>query len=109
MAGRSPRYRKRKDKNHPELVKELQQVGIIVLDCAAKGFYTDLLIGWRGVWAFVEVKNPDSLTKAQERNRAKSLTDTEATLRDMAKMNDLPFVIATSADEVLRYMEGLTT
>ncbi len=109
MGRSSPRYAKKKDANHPAIVKDLRDIGMVVLDCAAKGFYTDLLIGWRGVWCFFEVKDQNQLSKAQRAERALTLTDTEETLKEMAERNDLPFAIVVSSDEAIEYMTKLTT
>ena len=64
------------DKNQPEIVSGLEDVGASVKSLAAVGGGVhDLLVGFRGVNYLLEVKNPDTEVKAfREGNNAAALT-----------------------------------
>lgn len=52
------RYAAKVDDNHREIVETLRGVGAYVIDCAHVGSgFPDLLVGWRGRWMLVEVKD----------------------------------------------------
>lgn len=49
------------DKNQPDIVKHLRSAGVAVVSLAAVGNgIPDLLCGWRGVNALLEIKDPSS-------------------------------------------------
>jgi hypothetical protein len=64
------RYRRRpsghKDQNHDAVVRELRQLGATVLETHALGDDApDLVVGWRGVTALVELKSADKVLGRQ--------------------------------------------
>lgn len=70
------RYRRRpsghKDENHDRVVSELRQAGCSVMETHALGDNApDLVVGWQGVTALVELKNGaryhQTVTKMRER------------------------------------------
>jgi hypothetical protein len=69
-----PRFvRNRKDANHGDIKKALEDAGVKVRDLSeAGGGVTDLLTFWKGELRIVEIKNPQrkwSLTKLQAKMR----------------------------------------
>ena len=103
------KYNKRLDANHTEILDKCRAVGMCVYDLAKYGAYTDSLIGWRGVLALVEIKNPEKLSKPQLEDREKSLTDVERGVLEDSKHHDFPFAIVISFEEIQKFMEELTT
>jgi len=71
------RRRGRRDENHAELVRVLEQLGASVVDLAdVGGGVPDLLVGYLGRTVLVEIKNPatrygrDGLSASQREFRA---------------------------------------
>ena len=73
----------RPDANHAEIRDALRDIpGMEVEDTSAIGMSVDLLVVWRGVTGWVEIKNPDKATKPQKGDPLMMLTDSERKLRE---------------------------
>lgn len=93
----------RKDANHGQVVEELGQMGVWVLDLAQHGLSVDLLVGYRGQLALVEIKAPGNVAKTKPRKEW--LTDKETEIFEDAQYHELPYIIALTSDEIINAMQ----
>lgn len=85
----------RVDGNQGEIVSTLRAVGLIVIDLHALGDdYPDLLVGdpRECRWVLVEVKTPTGKLRKGQRE-----------FMDLCRANNLPCIVATSANAALEY------
>lgn len=86
----------RTDANQAQIVAALRRMGAYVVDLSAVGMgVPDLLVGWRGAWHLIEVKDG---RKALSRQR---LTRPEQLFASIAHDQGLPCHVVTSIDEAL--------
>lgn len=93
----------RKDRNHGEIVSALRRVGAVVNDAVARspcGF--DALVGWRGVFRTLEIKDGAKPPSARQ------LTDTEQRHADACRAAGLPHHVVCSVAEAFAAI-GATT
>lgn len=90
----APRYAAKTDANQPELVKVWRDMGATVLDLSGVGKgIADVLVGWRGKWTPVEIKNLEG--------RGRKLTPAQILLHGEIKRAGLPLAVVTNTDEAL--------
>ena len=89
----------RKDANHSEIVSACRQIGAYVLDISQLPNCADLLVGYRGRWIVLEVKDGEK-TKSQTK-----LTKGEQKFHDQAGYR-APVHIVYSADEAINILTG---
>jgi hypothetical protein len=90
------RYRRKVDANQAAVTRELRQLGCFVEPALSRvgGGCPDLLVGYRGRWHLVELKDP-----AQPPS-ARALTDDEAEW--IARANPYaPVIVATGSEEIM--------
>lgn len=94
-----PRHTKR-DKNQADIIASLRQAGAYVWDLSDNGGQVlDLMVFWRGQALPVEIKQP---------GLQNDLTDNEKEgMRQLMRVAVFP-LIATSAEEILSYINGRT-
>ena len=91
-----PRHTRR-DANHLQLVRNCQQLGMVVYDTAdIGGTYPDTIICWRGRCIPVEIKAP---------GKSRDLTDGEREGMENCAIVGVTWVIATDLDDVLKAFE----
>ena len=91
-----PRHTRR-DANHLQLVRNCQQLGMVVYDTAdIGGTYPDTIICWRGRCIPVEIKAP---------GKSRDLTDGEREGIESCAIVGVTWVIATDLDDVLKAFE----
>ncbi len=90
------RQRARVDVNQKAVVTELRQLGCFVEPALSRlgGGVPDLLVGFRGRWILVELKNPDMPPSKQR------LTQDEERWHE-AVGDRGPVIVATAAEEVM--------
>jgi hypothetical protein len=71
--------RRRKDANHSQLQRYLEELGAGVLDCSPYGTPFDLIVCWRGMVYLVEIKDGAKSPSRRE------LTGPEKALHALAK------------------------
>lgn len=86
------RYAKRRDANEKDVVAALERAGALVLHLDVP---CDLLVGIRGSWRLVEVK--DGSKPKSER----LLTGMQALFAQDCQGHKLPFAVVTSPEEAL--------
>lgn len=92
------RRRARTDRNHVAIVAELRAVGCSVLPThQLGGDAPDLIVGFQGVTALVEVKPPGPVT-----HKARVARQTDA----LQAWAGGPAFVATSAEDVLQRLRG---
>lgn len=87
----------KRDANHGEIVTALRRVGAVVNDAVASspcGF--DALVGWRGTWRTIEIKDGAKPPSARQ------LTDTEQRHADASEAAGLPHHVVCSVAEAYR-------
>jgi hypothetical protein len=83
------RYAARRDQNEPELVRLARQIGAVMWPLAEP---VDFLVGWRGKWVPVEIKN----------GAAGRLTPQQILFSGEARTRSLPVWIWRCAEDVMR-------
>lgn len=82
------------DGNHAQLVKLWRDMGAVVWDLSGVGHgIADVLLGWRGKWTAVEIKNPEG--------RGRKLTPPQILLHAEIHRAGLPLVVVTNETEAL--------
>ena len=85
--------RTRRDANHLQIVRNCQQLGMVVYDLAdIGGVCPDLIVCWRRRCIPVEIKAP---------GKSRDLTDGEREGMENCVIIGVPWVIATDLDDVL--------
>lgn len=51
--------RKRRDANHAQIIRELEQAGVSVKDCSQLSGFVDIACGYRGRTFLFEIKDPE--------------------------------------------------
>lgn len=98
------RYARKVDDNHGVIVRTLRGLGAYVIDCAHVGSgFPDLLVGWRGRWTLVEVKDG---AKSPSRRR---LTADQIPLHAECDRRGLPCVVVTNEIEALALLGAKET
>lgn len=93
------RYAAKTDANHADLVRLLRDMGAYVIDCAHVGDgFPDLLVGWRGKWTLVEIKDG---AKSPSRRR---LTPDQIPLHAECERRGLPCVVIKDDGEALNLL-----
>jgi len=90
------RYAARVDANHGDLVKLWRDMGATVWDLSGVGNgIADVLIGWRGRWFPVELKDGSKPPSHRK------LTPAQVLLHGEIKRAGLPLYVVTNEDEAL--------
>lgn len=89
------RHAKRRDENEPAIVAYLEANGALVYRLDRP---VDLLVGYRGAWYLLEVKNPGA---ARGRATATKLTPDQEEFTGQAKLNRLPVSVVESPEGAL--------
>ena len=89
-----PPRRGHADHNHARIAHELRQVGAVVLDVHGSAGCMDLLVGFRGVWRLLEVKNMGG--------RGMRFTEAERETMRLAEAAGCIVHVVTSGDEALK-------
>jgi Holliday junction resolvase len=90
-----------KDSCHDAVVKELRQVGCTVMETHALGDGApDLVVGYQGVTALVELKNGARYHQTQREKRERLSQQAEY----LAAWRGGPAFVATSTEDVLRWL-----
>jgi hypothetical protein len=88
------------DKNQPEIVKALKAHGAQVLLTHQIKNAFDILVGFRGELFIMEIKNPEYLPKAYDRERLeKQLSEGEHKCMEMFKKVGVPYHIVATKEE----------
>ena len=90
------KYARRVDGNHRSIVTTLRQVGAEVLDIHALPAVLDILVGYRGVFHLIEIK--DGTKPPSER----ALTDAEKSTIERFRRIGCPVHVVETDDEALR-------
>lgn len=57
----------RTDANHADIAKAMRGMGAYVVDCSQVGNgFPDLMVGWRGRWELVEIKDGSKVPSARK-------------------------------------------
>lgn len=94
-----PPRRGHADHNHNAIAYELRQVGACVLDVHGSAGCMDLLVGFRGVWRLLEVKNLGG--------RGLRFTPAEQETIRLAEAAGCTVHVVTSGDEALRVIGAI--
>ena len=87
-----PRRAQRRDANEPDLVAAMRKSGMLWVP--GHSFPVDGLIGWRGRWQPVEIKDPrQPLSK-------RALTPREADFLRDCQAYSLPFILAHGFEDI---------
>ena len=86
------RYAKRRDVNEPAIVTALERAGCLVL---RQDVPCDLLVGSRGRWLLIEVKD------GEKPPSARMLTGMQALFAQDCQGHKLPFAVVTTPEEAL--------
>lgn len=90
------RFARKVDDNHSELVRLWRDMGAVVWDLSSVGRgIADVLVGWRGRWTAVEIKDGSKPPSARK------LTPQQILLHGEIRRAGLPLVIVTNTDEAL--------
>jgi hypothetical protein len=98
------RYSRKVDANHSELVKLWRDMGATVWDLSGVGKgIADVLVGWRGRWVPVEIKDG---TKPPS---ARRLTPAQILLHGEIRHKELPLYVVTNEEEALAILNAKRT
>ena len=86
------RYAKKRDANEKAIVTALERAGALVLRLDVP---CDLLVGLRGVWRLLEVKD------GEKPPSARLLTGMQAIFAQDCQGHKMPFAVVTSPEEAL--------
>ena len=96
------RWARRTDANHGEIAAAAAGVGAMVVDLSrAGGGVPDLLIGWRGLWILVEVKD------GRKPPSARTLTPDQVEFHANAEFSGLPCYVVESVERLLEILGGM--
>lgn len=96
------RWARRVDSNHGEIAAAATAIGAMVVDLSRAGDgIPDLLIGWRGLWLLVEVKD------GRKPPSARALTPDQVEFHADAEFRGLPCYIVESVDRLLEILGGV--
>lgn len=92
-------YARRVDDNHAEIVAALRKIGCSIIDISELGGGApDLIVGYRGVWYVLEIKNPQTQYGRKGFNKNQKAWIAEVAGR-------APVYIITSALEAISFMQ----
>lgn len=87
----------KRDGNHGEIVRALEQIGVGVLDTSAAGDgWSDLVTFQRGVMRAIEIKDGDKAPSARK------LTIAQVRAHELARVHGCTIHVVTSVDEALK-------
>jgi hypothetical protein len=99
-------YARQRDRNEPEIVQALEDVGAAVQRLGEAGV-PDLLVSFRGEMWLLEVKNPEAKGGARYNTGGSALTSTQA--KWWARWRGKQPVIVQTVDEALAAIGAVTT
>lgn len=91
----------KRDANHAEIVSVLRQCGAYVKDVTdMPGFGADLVVGYRGRWMLMEIKD------SAKPPSARKLTATEQAVRADAERVGAPYLVVSSVNSAVHAIEA---